>query len=283
MAAVALNLALNLAFMVPLQHIGPALATSVAAMRQRRGAGVLLRRRGHLRARRAAAAPRAAHGWRRRWRWPRRCWRCRRTVFADARRAAQWPALVGAGAAGRRRRGWPTAWPGRCWARSTCATRCGMLRAAALAPAPGLTDSARRGPIPRHEADPCSASSPASSRPASRRSATISARSATGWRCRTTTTASIAWWTCTRSPPGRTRRRCATQTREMAAALLACGIDPTRHILFLAIGGARACAAGLDLQLRRAAGLAEPDDAVQGQGRQGPRERRRPGCTSIRT
>ena len=31
-AAVALNLAMNVAFMVPLQHIGPALATSLAAM-----------------------------------------------------------------------------------------------------------------------------------------------------------------------------------------------------------------------------------------------------------
>ena len=38
-AAVALNLALNVAFMVPLQHIGPALATSLAADVQRRLAG----------------------------------------------------------------------------------------------------------------------------------------------------------------------------------------------------------------------------------------------------
>ena len=37
--------------------------------------------------------------------------------------------------------------------------------------------------------------------------------------------------------------------------------------------GAAACRARLDLQLRGAHGLAEPHDAVQGEGRQGPRER----------
>ena len=45
--------------------------------------------------------------------------------------------------------------------------------------------------------------------------------------------------------------------------------------------GARACGAGLGLQLRGAARLAQPHDAVQGEGRQGPRERvRRPLCLS---
>ena len=48
-AAVVLNLALNLAFMVPLQHVGPALATSVAAMFNLCGLGVMLARRGNLR------------------------------------------------------------------------------------------------------------------------------------------------------------------------------------------------------------------------------------------
>jgi putative peptidoglycan lipid II flippase len=48
-AAVALNLALNLAFMMPLQHIGPALATSLAAMFNVGGLGVMLARRGLLR------------------------------------------------------------------------------------------------------------------------------------------------------------------------------------------------------------------------------------------
>ena len=38
------------------------------------------------------------------------------------------------------------------------------------------------------------------------------------------------------------------------------------------VGGPRPRAAGLDLHLRRADGLAEPDDAVQGQGGQGPGE-----------
>ena len=48
-AAVALNLALNVAFMVPLQHIGPALATSLAAMFNVGWLGVVLVRRGQLR------------------------------------------------------------------------------------------------------------------------------------------------------------------------------------------------------------------------------------------
>ncbi len=46
--AVALNLALNLAFMRPLQSTGPALATSVAAMFNMAGLGVVLARRGQL-------------------------------------------------------------------------------------------------------------------------------------------------------------------------------------------------------------------------------------------
>ena len=47
-SAVALNLAMNVAFMVPLQHIGPALATSLAAMFNVGWLGVLLVRRGQL-------------------------------------------------------------------------------------------------------------------------------------------------------------------------------------------------------------------------------------------
>ena len=128
------------------------------------------------------------------------------------------------------------------------------------------------------------ASFPASSRPASPRSATISAPSATGWRCRTATSASTAWSICTRSPvwqdpaaAGRGRRarwrRCCSP-----AASIPNAAHPVR-----AVARARACAAGLDLQLRRPHRLAQPHDAVQGQGRQGPGERSRPGCTSIRT
>lgn len=48
-AAVALNLAMNVAFMLPLEHIGPALATSLAAMFNVGGLAVVLLRRGHLR------------------------------------------------------------------------------------------------------------------------------------------------------------------------------------------------------------------------------------------
>jgi putative peptidoglycan lipid II flippase len=48
-AAVALNLALNLVFMVPLRHIGPALATSLAATFNVGWLGAVLMRRGHMR------------------------------------------------------------------------------------------------------------------------------------------------------------------------------------------------------------------------------------------
>jgi putative peptidoglycan lipid II flippase len=48
-AAVALNLAMNLAFMVPLRHVGPALATSLAAIFNVGWLGLVLLRRNHLR------------------------------------------------------------------------------------------------------------------------------------------------------------------------------------------------------------------------------------------
>jgi putative peptidoglycan lipid II flippase len=48
-SAVVLNLAMNVAFMVPLQHIGPALATSLAALFNVVGLSVALARRGLLR------------------------------------------------------------------------------------------------------------------------------------------------------------------------------------------------------------------------------------------
>jgi len=48
-ASVALNLAMNVAFMVPLKHIGPPLATSLAAIFNMAWLGVLLMRRGQLR------------------------------------------------------------------------------------------------------------------------------------------------------------------------------------------------------------------------------------------
>ncbi len=48
-ACVALNLGLNLAFMLPLAHVGPALATSLAAIANVAGLGFVLRRRGYLR------------------------------------------------------------------------------------------------------------------------------------------------------------------------------------------------------------------------------------------
>ena len=47
-SSVALNLGLNLAFMVPLAHIGPALATSVSAIFNVVGLAFVLVRRGHF-------------------------------------------------------------------------------------------------------------------------------------------------------------------------------------------------------------------------------------------
>jgi tryptophanyl-tRNA synthetase len=45
-------------------------------------------------------------------------------------------------------------------------------------------------------------------------------------------TASTASSTCTRSPSGRTRRRCRKAIREVTAAYIAAGIDPKRSIIF---------------------------------------------------
>jgi putative peptidoglycan lipid II flippase len=47
-AVVGLNLALNVAFMVPLQHLGPPLASSLAAWCNVAALAIILRRRGHL-------------------------------------------------------------------------------------------------------------------------------------------------------------------------------------------------------------------------------------------
>ena len=71
--------------------------------------------------------------------------------------------------------------------------------------------------------------------------------------------------------------------RQVTATYIAAGLDPKKSILFNQIAGQRARRACLDLQLRCAARLAQPHDAVQGEGRQGPRERRPSGSTPIRT
>ena len=49
LASVALNLALNLALMVPLAHVGPALATSLVRLGNVGCLAVVLMRRGHMR------------------------------------------------------------------------------------------------------------------------------------------------------------------------------------------------------------------------------------------
>ena len=60
----------------------------------------------------------------------------------------------------------------------------------------------------------------------------------------------------------------ARATREVAAAYIAAGVDPARIADLQPGPGARTCRAGLDLQLRGAAGLAGPHDPVQGEIRQ---------------
>ena len=65
----------------------------------------------------------------------------------------------------------------------------------------------------------------------------------------------------------------ASQTREIASAFLAAGVDGQQAHHLQPVDGARARPARLDLQLRGPPRLDEPHDAVQGEGRQGPRER----------
>ena len=62
-------------------------------------------------------------------------------------------------------------------------------------------------------------------------------------------------------------------TREVTAAFLACGIDPEEAHHLQPEPGRRARRARLGVQLRRPPRLAQPHDPVQGEGRQGPRER----------
>ena len=64
-------------------------------------------------------------------------------------------------------------------------------------------------------------------------------------------------------------------TREVTAAFIASGIDPEPPHRLQSEPGVGPRRARLDLQLRGADRLAEPHDAVQGEGRQGPRERER--------
>ena len=57
--------------------------------------------------------------------------------------------------------------------------------------------------------------------------------------------------------------------RDVTAAYLACGLDPKRTIIFNQSQVGRACRTRLGAQLRGPPGLAQPHDAVQGEGRQG--------------
>ena len=87
-----------------------------------------------------------------------------------------------------------------------------------------------------------------------------------------TTSASTALSICTRSPQWQDPAAAPQPDARDGGGAAGLRHRPATHILFLQSRGARARAARLDPQLRRADRLAEPDDAVQGQGRQGPRE-----------
>ena len=98
---------------------------------------------------------------------------------------------------------------------------------------------------------------------------------AAGARC----PACSAWWTCMPSPrmPAMAKPRELTQaTREVDGRLYRRRRRSQAHAHLQPGPGARACRAGLDLQLRGAAGLAGPHDPVQGEVRQaqGARQRR---------
>ena len=121
---------------------------------------------------------------------------------------------------------------------------------------------------------------PACSRPETCISATISARSSSS-RCSSSydciycvvdlhaITVPVNVW----GGPEVLRRA----TREVTAAFIASGIDPKQAHRVQPEPGRRPRRARLGVQLRRPHGLAQPHDPVQGEGRQGPRERvRRP-------
>ena len=96
------------------------------------------------------------------------------------------------------------------------------------------------------------------------------------------TSASTASSTCTRSRCGRIRRSCSDRSARSRRPTSPPASIPSASIIFNQSAGAGARGAGLGLQLRRAPRLAEPHDAVQGEGRQGSRERVASGSTPIR-
>ena len=71
------------------------------------------------------------------------------------------------------------------------------------------------------------------------------------------------------------RRRSRAAAREVAAAYIAAGVDPKRSIIFVQSAVREHTELDLDLQLRRAHGLARAHDAVQGQSRQARRAHER--------
>ena len=139
---------------------------------------------------------------------------------------------------------------------------------------------------------PCYGPSTAAARalrhPADRRtrstSATTWARCGSGWRCRRATTRSTASSTCTRSPSEHDPAELRQRTRVTAAQLLAAGLDPERCTLFVQSPRARARPARLGAGLHHRVRRGQPDDAVQGQVRQGRAPTARAsGCSPTRS
>ena len=113
---------------------------------------------------------------------------------------------------------------------------------------------------------------PACSRPATCISATISAPSSASSSCRTATTASIASSTCTRSRCGRTRPSCRTPSARSPRRSSPAASIREKHIVFNQSQVAEHAELAWVFNCVARARLAQPDDAVQGEGRQGPRE-----------
>ena len=285
-AAVALNLALNFCFMVPLQHMGPPLASSIAAWANVALLGLACCTGAGIRGRPLLRRRACAHAGGRRWRWRPCCW-----AGADGC-SPRCPPTACCAAVGARGRWSPAAWspmrrPGRLFGGFDFRDRCGGWRVAEDGRPPRVDrrrhPPGKTPPLPTDRPQ-CSASSPASSPPASRPSATISARMRNwvtlqarprvpllrGRPARDHRVAGPA------SPgagrPARWRRRCWP-----AASIR------SKHILFhqSAVHAHARLAWIFNCVARHR--LAQPHDPVQGQGRQGPRERVGRASTSTRT
>ena len=267
-AAVALgvNVAAALLLTGPLGHVGIALALSLSSWVNALGLGWLLWRRGLLRPDAACAGAALAIARRGRWSWRRCCWRGR----GQSRRAE---GTVAVGAADRRPAAcvtWLAAWGMRCRrprpASAAAARRPRLTLAAAAVPkarSPRPREPIHAGPhLLRHPADLRHPPRQLSGRDPPLGAAAVGLR--------------------VHLLPGRPacadhaagpRARCAPTPARRRRPCIAAGVDPQRSILFVQSNVPAHAQLAWVLELRQPAGLAQPDDPVQGEGRQGPRER----------